>query len=412
MGRIAPQRSGMCGTWFTCVTAGKVLLSCLVCICCALADDSNLLELQRRVDAAIADNKPAEAVELLNAGLKQNPEWREGWWRLGSVLYQADRYAQARPVFEHLAVLDSKVGAPWVFWGLCEFEAGDYGLALQHLERGQALGFPSALNLTGVARYHEALALIVTGKFEQAQVLLNFLAREKGTPEEVIVANGLATLQIPVLPQTIRKALDRERFALIVKVGKAQQLIALRKTSEAVAEYKKLLSQYPTFPSLHLIYASLLVQVNEFEEARTQFRLELKVNPKSMLARVRFVLLELDRKKSVSDEVASLAREAVALEPGSYIPHYVLGLVLVREGKLDEAANELEISRDLDPYSSRVRFELAKVDLRLDRKEAAAKEQKVFEELQPIDNSFREFGKLPASVYEGDPVSAGAGPGS
>jgi tetratricopeptide (TPR) repeat protein len=331
---------------------------------------------------------------------------------LGSVLYQADRYAQARPVFEHLAVLDSKVGAPWVFWGLCEFEAGDYGLALQHLERGQALGFPSALNLTGVARYHEALALIVTGKFEQAQVLLNFLAREKGTPEEVIVANGLATLQIPVLPQTIRKALDRERFALIVKVGKAQQLIALRKTSEAVAEYKKLLSQYPTFPSLHLIYASLLVQVNEFEEARTQFRLELKVNPKSMLARVRFVLLELDRKKSVSDEVASLAREAVALEPGSYIPHYVLGLVLVREGKLDEAANELEISRDLDPYSSRVRFELAKVDLRLDRKEAAAKEQKVFEELQPIDNSFREFGKLPASVYEGDPVSAGAGPGS
>jgi predicted Zn-dependent protease len=102
----------------------------------------------------------------------------------------------------------------------------------------------------------------------------------------------------------------------------------------------------------------------------------------------------------------------VALEPGSYIPHYVLGLVLVREGKLEEAANELEVSRDLDPYSSRVRFELAKVDLRLDRKEAAAKEQKVFEELQPIDNSFREFGKLPASVYEGDPVAAGAGPGS
>jgi tetratricopeptide (TPR) repeat protein len=406
------QRSGIRRTSFTCVIVGKVLLSCLVCIGCAHADDGKLLDLQRRVDAAIADNKPAEAVELLNTGLKQNPEWREGWWRLGSVLYQADRYSQARPVFERLASLDPKVGAPWVFLGLCEFEGKDYGLALQHLERGQALGFPSELNLTGVARYHEALALVVTGKFEQAQVLLNFLAREKGTREEVIVADGLATLQIPVLPKAIRETLDPGRYALIVKVGKAQQLIALRKTSEAVAEYKKLIAQYPTFPGLHLIYASLLVQVNEFEEARAQFRLELKVNPKSMLARVRFVLLELDREKNVSAEMASLAKEAVALEPGSYIPHYVLGLVLVRQGKLEEAAIELEVSRDLDPYSSRVRFELAKVDLRLDRKEAAAKEQKVFEELQPIDNSFREFGKLPASVYDGDQVAVGPGPGS
>ena len=411
MGRTAPQPSAIFGTLSTSVTVGKVLLSCLVCLCCALADDGSLLQLQERVDAAIANNKPAEAIVILNEGLKQNPEWREGWWRLGNVLYQANKYAQARPAFERLTSLDSKVGTPWILLGLCEFEAGDYGLALQHLERGQALGFPSALDLMGVARYHEALALIVTGKYEQAQILLNFLAREQGAPQEVIVAEGVATLQIPVLPQTIRKAVDSERFALIMKVGKAQQLIALRKTSEAVAQYKRLTSQYPNFPSLHLIYASLLVQVNEFEEAKAEFRLELRANPKSMLARVRLVLLELDLRKNVSDEMVSLAKEAVALEPGSYIPHYVLGCVLVREGKLEEAASELETSRDLDPYSSRVRFELAKVDLRLDRKEAAAREQKVFEELRPIGNSFREFGKLPMSVYDGDPVTSGPGPG-
>ena len=412
MGRGAHQGSAISRTSLSCVTVAKVLLACFVCICSALADDGNMLELQRRVDAAIADNKPAEAVELLNTGLKGNPEWREGWWRLGNVLYQANKYAKARPAFERLTSLDSKVGAPWILLGLCEFEAADYGLALQHLEHGQALGFPAALELMGVARYHEALALIVTGKFEQAQLLLNFLAREPKAPEEVIVAEGLATLQIPVLPEVFRKTVDSVHFGLIMKVGKAQQLIAVRKTSEAVAQYKKLIAQYPNFPNLHLIYGSLLVQVNEFEEARAQFRLELKVNPKSMLARVRFVLLELDRRKNVSDEMVSLAKEAVALEPASYIPHYVLGLVLVRQGTLEKAASELELSRDLDPYSSRVRFELAKVDLRLDRKEAAAKEQKAFEELKPIDNSFREFGKLPASVYDGDSGAAAAGPGS
>jgi predicted Zn-dependent protease len=412
MGRTEHQGSAISGTSLSYVTLSKVLLACFFCICYARADDGNLLELQRRVDAAIADNRPTEAVELLNAGLKQNPEWREGWWRLGNVLYQANKYAQARPAFERLTNLDSKVGAPWILLGLCEFEAADYGLALQHLERGQALGFPAALDLMAVARYHEALALIITRKFEQAQLLLNFLAREPPAPQEVIVAEGLATLQIPALPEVIRKTVDSGHFGLIMKVGKAQQLIAVRKTSEAVAQYKKLIAQYPNFPNLHLIYGSLLVQVNEFEEARAEFRLELKVNPKSMLARVRFVLLELDRKKNVSDEMASLAKEAVAVEPGSYIPHYVRGLVLVRQGNLEEAATELEISRDLDPYSSRVRFELAKVDLRLDRKEAAAKEQRAFEELKPIDNSFREFGKLPASLYDGNPVAAGEGPGS
>lgn len=399
MDRTAAQPPTILGTSSISVTVGKAFLACLVCLCCAFADDSGLRQFEERIDAAIANNKPAEAVEILNEGLKQKPDWREGWWRLGNVLYQADRYAEARSAFERLASLDPKEGAPWVLLGLCEFEARDYGLALQHLQRGQALGFPSKLELMGVARYREALALIVTEKFEQAQILLNNLAREQGTPEEVIVAEGLAALQIPVLPEAIRKTVDSERFAVIMKVGKAEQLIALRKTPEAVAQYENLISKYPNFPNLHLIYASLLVQVNEFEKAEAEFRLELRTNPNSMLARVRLVLLELSRRKNVSDDMVSLAKEAVALEPRSYIPHYVLGSVLIREGKLEEAASELEISRDLDPYSSRVRFSLAQVDLRLDRKEAAAQEQKAYEQLRPIDDLFRESGKLPVSVY-------------
>lgn len=412
MNQTADRSPTILGTSSLCVTVARVLLSVLVCLCCALADDSDLHQLELRVDAAIAKDKPAEAIDILNQGLKRKPEWRQGWWRLGNVLYQADKYPQARYAFEHLVSLDSKTGAPWVLLGLCEFEARDYGLALQHLERGQALGFPSTLNLTGVARYHEALALIVTEKFEQAHILLNNLARAEGAPDEVIVAEGLATLEIPVLPQNIRKTVDSERFAVIMKVGRAAQLLALRKTSEAVTQFEDLVAKYPDFMNLRLTYASLLVQVNDFGKAEAEFRLVLKGNPNNMLARVRLVLLELGRKGTVSEEMVSLAKEAVALEPGSYIPHYVLGSVFFRQEKLEEAASELEISRDLDPYSSRVRFTLAKVDLRLDRKEAAAQEQKAFEQLRPIDDSFRESGKLPASVYDEELVVPGAGPGS
>jgi predicted Zn-dependent protease len=377
----------------------RAFVACFVCLCCALAEDNGLRQLETRIDAAIANGNAAEAIAILNDALKQKPDWREGWWRFGNVLYQSDRYVQARPAFERLTSLDPKQGAPWVLLGLCEFEMRDYGLALQHLEKGQALGFPSKLELTDVARYHEALALIIAEKFEQAQILLNNLAQKQPTPEEVIVAQGLAALQIPILPVTVRKTTDAQRFALILSVGKAEQLIALHRTPEAVAEYEILTSKYPDIPNLHLIYASLLVQVNEFERARAQFRLELKTNPNSMLARVRLVLLELSREKEVSDEVASLAREAVSLEPRSYIPHYVLGSVLFRQGNLEQAASQLEISRDLDPYSSRVRFTLAQVDLRLGRKEAAAQERKAYEQLRPTEDSFRQSGKLPVSVF-------------
>src|SRR5262245_28036994 len=159
-----------------------VWVACLACLLCArsvLADDADLRQLEKRVDAATADNKPAEAIDILNEALKQKPDWREGWWRLGNLLYQADKYAQAGPAFERLANLDPKQGAPWVLLGLCEFEARDYGVALQHLVRGQALGFSSKLELVEVARYHEALALIITEKFEQAQILLQNLVQKQ-----------------------------------------------------------------------------------------------------------------------------------------------------------------------------------------------------------------------------------------
>jgi tetratricopeptide (TPR) repeat protein len=399
MGPVAAQPPTILGKSPISVAMLKPFLTVLMCLVCAFADDGALRQLEAHIDEAMAKGKPAEAIKILNDGLKQTPDWREGWWRLGNVLYQADKYAQARAAFERLVSLDPKEGAPWVLLGLCEFETRDYGLALQHLERGQALGFPSKLGLMDVARYREALALILTEKFEQAQILLNNLAREEGAPEEVIVAEGLAALQIPLLPDVFRKTVDSERFAVILRVGKAEQLIALRKTNEAVAQYQSLILQYPNFPNLHLIYGSLLVQVNEFEKAETEFRQELGTNPNSMLVRVRLVLLQLSRSKTVTDEMVSLSKEAVTLEPRSYIPHYVLGSVLLREGKLEEAASELEISRDLNPYSSRVRFTLAQVDLRLDRKEAAAQEQKAYEQLRPVDESFRESGKLPASVY-------------
>src|SRR5437763_9790240 len=83
----------------------RAFLACFLCWYCALAEDNGLRELGTRIDAAIANGNAAEAIAILSDALKQKPDWREGWWRLGNVLYQADRYAQARPAFERLTSL-------------------------------------------------------------------------------------------------------------------------------------------------------------------------------------------------------------------------------------------------------------------------------------------------------------------
>lgn len=162
-------------------------------------------ESARRADAAVQERNYDEAIVILNKAVAVNPKWRAGWWRLASVFYDTENYAAARPAFEQMIELDPKPGAPWVLLGLCEFQLKDYTLALQHLQRGDALGLASEPDLLGVARYHQALLLILAGKFDIAQILLDQLSRNGDSAEAVTFAQGLRHSAFPdcLIPSTI-----------------------------------------------------------------------------------------------------------------------------------------------------------------------------------------------------------------
>jgi predicted Zn-dependent protease len=73
------------------------------------------------------------------------------------------------------------------------------------------------------------------------------------------------------------------------------------------------------------------------------------------------------------------------------------GNLLVQAGKLDEGLQELEISRDLEPNSSHVRFALAQLYRRLNRNDDALREQKAFERLKPFEEPGLPFGQAVGS---------------
>ena len=367
----------------------------------APAEPRQLEELTQRVDTAVREHHNLDAVGMLDKALKANPQWRHGWWLLGSILYDMDNYAAARPVLERLIQMDPKSGAPWALLGLCEFEMRDYGLALQDLQRGDAFGVPPELDLLDVVRYHEALLLMLEERFDPAQVLLDQLTQKGLDTEEVMLTQGMIALRIPVFPAALSRTSSDDRMDLIRRVGRAQHLIAQEKPREAVAIYRELTKDDPKIANLHLSFAPLLLQIHERQAAEAELRSELKLNSHSVEARL--LLCDLLGDDSPQDALG-LAEQAVELDPKSFKTHFILGRLLFKAGKLAESAKELETSRDLDPSSSAVRFALIRTYKSLGKEAEATRETAIFRRLRAAEDQFRTTGRVSPSYFEPDPA--------
>lgn len=366
------------------------------------AEPPQLQELTRQVDVAVREHRSLDAVRMLDKALKASPQWRNGWWLLSSILYDLDDYATARPALERLIRLDPKSGAPWALLGLCEFELRDYGLALEHLQRGDAFGIPAPLDVD-VVRYHEALLLMLAERFDPAQVILDHLTQKGLDTEEIVLTQGMVALRIPALPVSLNRITSEARIDFIRRVGRAQHLISQQKPREAVAVYRELLKDAPKIANVHLSFSVVLLQIKERQEAEAEMRTELKLYPESVEARFQLCgLLEDD----APQDALSFAEQAVALDPKSFKAHFLLGKMLFKVEKFAASAKELEISRDLDPTSSAVRFALVRTYKSLGREADAAREAAIFRRLRSAEDQFRTTGRVSPSFFESDPSAA------
>ena len=112
------------------------------------------------------------AIENYRRAVNIRPGWQEGWFYLGTLEYDADRYADAIPAFQKLVELAPTIGPAWNFLGLCEFETKDYANSLIHLEKGQELGAGDDPEVARVSQYHLALLLNRDAEFDRATAML------------------------------------------------------------------------------------------------------------------------------------------------------------------------------------------------------------------------------------------------
>jgi tetratricopeptide (TPR) repeat protein len=328
----------------------------------------------RQADTARSQDRVPEAIRLYREGTHLRPSWSDGWWYLGSLLYDQDRFSEAAVAFQHLLANTPHRGPAHAFLALCEYETDKYDGALAHFRAWAGEGWAGTRELRDVADYHFALLLTRDGRFVESLFLIAPLAQRLGDSPEIVEAMGLASLRMTYLPENYPPE-QRERIWL---AGKAALYAAQSpKDFERADEYSaRLESRYGTQPEIHHFRGTLFGFEGKNTEAEREYREELKISPDHVPSMDALAGFDLERNDLT--EADALARRAVAADSKDAEAHHLLGRVLLETGDLVLSASELETAKQLAPDSPLVRSHLAMVYTKLGRPQEAKVEAAAF----------------------------------
>jgi tetratricopeptide (TPR) repeat protein len=332
-------------------------------------------DVARRAAEARDARHTDEAIGLYSRGVEMRPSWDEGWWYLGSLLYEQDLYAEAVPAFRTFTELKPQVGAGWALLGLCEFEIARHEPARDHLRRGLSLGLGTNDDLLRVARRTFSFAAIKTGLFELAIEPLMVLSVTAPKTPELLDAIGLALLRMPLLPSEVGEA----RRDLVRRVGNAGFLQFSQSTEDPLPAFRAVTEAYADEPWVHYLYGVVLRRSNG-DLALRELRRELQVQPDNVYAHLQIAFELLLRADPAG--ARPHAERAATLAPGLFAARHALGRVLLESGEVEASLRELEEAARLAPESAPTQFALAQAYARLGRKAESGAARTRFAELQ------------------------------
>ncbi len=351
-----------------------VLLICLWLAPPAASAATRFEEIARQADAARVRNRVAVAIRLYREGARLNPSWADGWWYLGSLLYDQDRFSEAAVAFQRLIASAERRGPAHAFLGLCQYQTGNYDEALAQFRSWAEAGWPGTAQLRDVGVFHFALLLTREGRFVESLFLMAPLASRLGDNPELWEAMGLASLRMRNLPQNYPPD-RRERVWL---AGKAALCAARSRADLDCADEfaARLELRYPAEPEVHFFRATLYGIEGKKVEAEREYRQELTISPDHAPTLV--ALAAIDLEKAEVAEAENLARQAAGADPNNAEAHHLLGRILLANGDLPASASELERAKQLAPDNPGVRSHLAMVYSKLGRTQEAKAESAAF----------------------------------
>lgn len=331
--------------------------------------------LSSRAAAARDADRLDEAADLYRKALALNGAWSEGWWSLGTIYYDTDRFAEGSIAFKKVVELDPRHGTARAMLGLCEFELGDLIGALRDIEASKELGVIEDPQLRQVVLYHEGVLLQRAQRFEAAQKALSSLCMSGVKNSALIQTFGMVALRIsdekPPDPGT-------EDAAIVERIGRAACLGGQKNYDAARREFEYVVTNYPNRRYVHYAYGKLLRDASDHEGAIREFQREIEQQPGSALARLQ-IAAAYYRVNSAAG--LPYAEEALKLAARAPFAHYLFGLLLLDTGEYAKSIPHLEIARQAFPQETKIYWSLGVAYAHAGRPKDAAEVRNVFTRL-------------------------------
>jgi predicted Zn-dependent protease len=328
-------------------------------------------DLAARAAAAREADRVEDAIGLYRRAVKLRPSWDEGWWYLGTLLYDRDRHADAAQAFEQFVLLKPDAAPGWALRGICEFQARNHDAALRYLQRAALLGLKGEDPVAQAARYHLAVLLVRQSDFELAVEPLTALARAQPESGRLVEAIGLMVLRLPYLPSEV----PAEKRELVQMAGAAGYAFLARQGDVAARRFEALVARYPQTANVHYGHGVFLLSQAP-DRALEEFKKELEVQPDSVYARLQIAFELLKRTDAAA--ARPYAEEAARLAPRLFATRYALGRALVELGEVAPGIVELETAAGLAPDSPEMHFALARAYSRAGREADAERARETF----------------------------------
>jgi tetratricopeptide (TPR) repeat protein len=339
------------------------------------AAEPTFASLSAQADAARDAGRLDDATALYRRALAKRPTWAEGWWSLGTILYDQDSYAPAARAFGRLLAVTPKNGTAHLMLGLCEYQLNRDDRALSHIRRAKDLGVQSDEQLVRVLHYHEAMLLLRKGRYDDAIEAAKPLVEQGVANDELDTRLGLSVLLIR--PKEAPGA-GTANSAIVVRAGRAERNRLGQQWDAAKADYAALAQEFPTFPNIHYAFGRFLLALENPDAAIEEFKREIANQPRHVRARMQ-IAAAYYRVESLSG--ISYAREVVTLEPAYPFGHYLLGLLYLDARDVPRAIQELETAARMVPTEPQFQFSLGSAYARAGRPKDAARARAAFARL-------------------------------
>jgi tetratricopeptide (TPR) repeat protein len=347
-------------------------------------------DLAGRAQTALESDHVPEAINLFERALKLRPDWSEGWWHVGTLLFDSGQFLGARAAFVHFVVQEHQQPGPgFGMLGLSEFHLKHYTSALAALERCMRLGLGNNADFARAVLYHDGILNTLLGRPDIALVRLTLAvnriaAAHPQAPKDAVLADtelldglGTAALRIRKLPSSV----SANEVPLIRQAGRAQALISLQDRVDADEQLKQLLSVYPSEPGVHYFYGVFLLKEHP-PLAMDEFRREIQITPSHAPARIQLALEYL--RTGDYQQGLKYAKEAVVIAPNDFVAHVAYGRLLIELEKPQAAIAQLRIAIKLAPGSPDAHFALSRAFSEAGRNADASHERAEFERLKAI----------------------------